>query len=452
MNDNIKLAPKFEFFFTFPFNLGFAIERSQLSNYKYSLQRVANLLNNNFSNYFWSADTFEDNLPLSLKNKCGVIIGKPAISSNIIDIIRQAFTHEEIGATFHDEVEETVVYFDHGVGSVNLTIHATIESLDAIFLFQKLSMRIIDSIRRDEKSLYIFYEWKSFRDAMRKSFSEADVLYDMWGILMTGGEGREPTRYIGENAILYSTDVSQFSVPINDLPKLCSSFTGIKAEDNTNLVPFTSGVIFLAEGWDGQIAVVSAPGRAMWLKNLWQYATDYAAILHDFDRYLYMHTNNLRKESIMLSLGQAKREIEAIHRIQLSMDVITHEILPHNFGGIWEEVQVYRGIYDSWEIKNISGNFKQKHDSLNTMFNNLNARMSTAMQIRLNIIMLIFTVLTLSGVLAGVISATDFDGIYLNPKSRIFIIVFGTISIAFILMIVFSIVRIINRKYRFFRK
>jgi len=165
-----------------------------------------------------------------------------------------------------------------------------------------------------------------------------------------------------------------------------------------------------------------------------------------------MHTNNLRKESIMLSLGQAKREIEAIHRIQLSMDVITHEILPHNFGGIWEEVQVYRGIYDSWEIKNISGNFKQKHDSLNTMFNNLNARMSTAMQIRLNIIMLIFTVLTLSGVLAGVISATDFDGIYLNPKSRIFIIVFGTISIAFILMIVFSIVRIINRKYRFFRK
>lgn len=51
--------------------------------------------------------------------------------------------------------------------------------------------------------------------------------------------------------------------------------------------------------------------------------------------------------------------MEAINRIELSIDVLSHEILPHNFGGILEEIQVYKGIYTSWEIKKITESLKQ---------------------------------------------------------------------------------------------
>jgi hypothetical protein len=453
MNDKIiYLSPKFEFFFTFPFNLGFSIERSPMPEYQYSLMKVANLLNENFQNYIWSMELFEDSLPLSLKNKGGIILGKSKKSTNISGIIKTAFERERIGATFDERVDETLVYFDHGVGSINLSIHATLESTDAIKNLQQLAMAIIGNIRKREDSLYIFEKWVSFREAMLKSYEDANVLYDMWGILMTGGEGRELTRYIGENAILQSIDTSPLKISIDDIPVLFAPFTGLKPEENINLLPFTSGIIYLAEGWDGQIAIVCDNNRKIWLKNLWQFATDYATILHDFDRYLYLRTANLRKESVSLSLRQAKREMEAINRIELSIDVLSHEILPHNFGGILEEIQVYKGIYTSWEIKKITESLKQKFNSLNTMFTNLNSRVSTLMQVRMNIIMLIFTVLTLSGVLADVISTTDFNGEFLNPRFRLFIILFGTISIALLLIITLSVIRIFNRKLRYFKK
>jgi len=134
-NKLINLSPKFDFFFTFPFNLGFSIERSCLVNYQYSLGNVANLLKN-VPNYLWSMEIFDDNLPLSLKNKGGIILGKPAMSSNISNIIKTAFEREKIGAIFDGVVKETIVYFDHGVGSINLTITATLENINVIcFLF-----------------------------------------------------------------------------------------------------------------------------------------------------------------------------------------------------------------------------------------------------------------------------------------------------------------------------
>ena len=122
--------------------------------------------------------------------------------------------------------------------------------------------------------------------------------------------------------------------------------------------------------------------------------------------------------------------MDAIHRIELSIDVLTHEILPHNFGGIAEEIQVYRGIYDSWEMQKIVESLRDKFISLNTIFTNMNSMILNSMQERTNTIMLIFTVLTLAGVLASVISTTDFNNIVLSSKLRLFIIIFVTIAAA----------------------
>lgn len=427
-NKIINLSPEFDFFFTFPFNLGFSIEYSPLDGYLLNLQRVTTALNVNFPNYLWSMELFDENLTLSLKAKGGLILGKPRITTSIKKVIEDAFAREQIGARFDGEVEESVVYFYHGVGSINLIIHANLETTEAIPRLQQLAMAIIGDIRKKEDSLYVFKEWESFRAAMHKSFDSASVLYDMWGILSTGGEGRGPTRYVGENAILRTTNKGALEISFEDIPNLLAPFTGLKPEENINLVPFADGIIYLAEGWEGQIAIVSDRVRERWIKNLWQFATDYGTILHDLDRYLYMRTLSLCKRSKSIDINQARKEMDAIHRIELFIDVITHELLPHNFGGIAEEIEVYRGIYDSWNMKTIVDSLKNKFTLLNTMFTNINAMVSDSMQVKMNTTILVFTVLTFAGVLSSVISTTDFNNLFLSSKLRLFIIIFGTIS------------------------
>lgn len=426
----INLSSEFNFFFTFPFSLGFSIEYSPLPDCRSKLQSVATALNVTFPNYSWSVERFDEDSPLSLRVKGGFVMGKPKRPTPIKKGIDAAFSRELIGARFNGVVEESVVYFDHGVGSVNLVIHGTLEKVEAIGHLQQLAMAIIREIRKKEDALYIFDKWEFFREAVRKSFESCSVLYDMWGILVTGAEGRGPTRYVGENAILRIADESSFKIAIEQIPTLFAPFTGLKPEENVNLLPLTPGIVYLAEGWDGQIAVVSDPDRETWLMNLWQFATDYGAVLHDLDRYLYARTLDLRKEVKSINVARARREMDAIHRIELSIDVLTHEILPHNFGGIAEEIQVYRGIYDSWEMQKIVESLRNKFISLNTIFTNMNSMVSNSMQERTNTIMLIFTVLTLAGVLASVISTTDFNNIVLSSKLRLFIIIFVTIAAA----------------------
>jgi hypothetical protein len=55
-----------------------------------------------------------------------------AVISTFVDDVRfrfnpGAFSQESICAGFDGVIEESVVYFDHGIGSVNLVIHATLK-------------------------------------------------------------------------------------------------------------------------------------------------------------------------------------------------------------------------------------------------------------------------------------------------------------------------------------
>jgi len=426
----INLSSEFIFFFTFPFSLGFSIEYSPPPDRRSKLESVTTSLNVNFSNYAWSMETFDKNFPLSLRVKEGFIMGKPKRPTSIEKAIQKAFSQESICAGFDGVIEESVVYFDHGIGSVNLVIHATLKKVEAIAHLQQLAMAIINEIREQEDALYIFDKWEIFREAMRGSFESADALYDMWGILDSGGKGRGPTRYVGENAVLRIVDESSLQIPVQEIPTLFAPFTGLKPEENVNLLTLTPGIFYLAEGWDGQIAIVSDPDRERWLMNLWQFATDYAAILHDFDRYLYARTLAMRKKVKSMTVAEARREMEAIYHIELSIDVLTHELLPHNFGGIVEEINIYQGIYNSWEMQKIIESLRNKFISLNTIFTNINSMVSNSMQEKTNTIMLVFTILTLAGVLAAVISTTDFDNVVLSSKLRLFIIIFMTIAAA----------------------
>lgn len=92
-------------------------------------------------------ELFEQNLPLSLKAKGGLILGKPKITTSIKKVIENAFKREQVGAKFDGEVEESVVYFYHGVGSINLIIHAKLQTTEAIPRLQQLAMAIIGDIR-----------------------------------------------------------------------------------------------------------------------------------------------------------------------------------------------------------------------------------------------------------------------------------------------------------------
>lgn len=431
----IYLLPDFELFFTFPFCLGFSIEHSELQNYISSLDQVANFLNKYFSDYTWSIDLLNDenkNLPNSIKAKGAILTGKPLYQlTELIQLVDAIFNQENIGATFNGNLEESVVYFTHGVGSVNFNITGKLNTIDAIPLLQKLAMAIYRHIAMNYKYLYIFNNWESFQIAMCKSFESSHVLYDIWGILSKGGKGRGPTLYIGNNVILRSSiDKSFLSVNIKDVPKLLSPFTGLSPEKNINLAQFASGLKYLAEGWDGQIAIVSDSSREQWLKYLWQFAADYGALLHDLDRYLYLLTCSLCKESLSTNITQSKIEREALHRIQVSIELITHETIPYNFGGIIEEIQVFQGIYESWEMKKLAENLRQKSLLLDSMSAYVSDTIKTSLQDKIRITMLILTIVTISSVIATIIYTVDYNNIFLHHWWRLLLIISGTIGAA----------------------
>ncbi|MBW2358506.1 MAG: hypothetical protein JRF21_07390 [Deltaproteobacteria bacterium] len=62
-------------------------------------------------------DQFDENLPLSLRYKGGFIVGKPENGTDIERRFEKIFVREQIGARFVGLIEESVVYFDHGIGS-----------------------------------------------------------------------------------------------------------------------------------------------------------------------------------------------------------------------------------------------------------------------------------------------------------------------------------------------
>ena len=82
-----------------------------------------------------------------------------------------------------ESIKETVVYFDYGVGSVNLVLEGRFDNLQAITVFRDLALIIQEDIqywqeKRQEKSLRVFDNWHDFQESMRQAFSNS--LYDIW--------------------------------------------------------------------------------------------------------------------------------------------------------------------------------------------------------------------------------------------------------------------------------
>ncbi len=131
--EHISLSTKFKFFLTFHFSLGCSIEYSDNQIHQLrKLNYIAKVLNNSekFTGYRWSAEEFDKQFPLSLQAKHGYLLGTLVGPTGIM---REVITHEKVKSECvgfkldSENIRENVVYFDHGVGSINFLIKGELE-------------------------------------------------------------------------------------------------------------------------------------------------------------------------------------------------------------------------------------------------------------------------------------------------------------------------------------
>ena len=422
----VRLAREVQLFLMFPFNLGFCLKNAPREEQRPLLTRVAAELRKHYPRYAWDIEPYPE-LPGTLVEGGMMLSGALSQGNDCRAAIAEAVQRAGKGITLCGPVVERASYFAHGIGSVNFHIPLRIESLQDLAELSLLGSEIISNLRERKDGIALIGDWPAFRAAARKSFEHAEALFDMWGILVLEQEGRGFVECTPQSFILYTDPAGPLEVSTEDLPRLLAPCTGIPAAENQNLLPLSAGIVYLSEGWDGQVAVLSDRGREPWLKFAWQFATDYWAVLSDLNVFLYDLTRGLMREKRQ-SVLTAKRMMDAIQRIELSVSVLFHESVPSNVWNWREHILVHQGINDSWETDNLKESIRGKLEYLRGHWDNLNALVGNRAQDRMNVVMTTFTFLTFAGVLADVISSVDFNGTTLGTRPRLFVILFGTLS------------------------
>lgn len=425
---NLNLSPTVQLYLLFPANLGFCMAHASREIREKRLQKVVAELDKEYPSLTWSLLPGDD-LPSTPWAKGGLVRGlaKKSSQAELSQHIQQAVADSKIAVALAGEVIEEAIYFEHGIVNAAYTIPLRIASLDDIAELPKVALSIIGKLR-DEEHIALFSDWERFRTAMRDSMARTDALYDMWGILMSGEQGRGPIMCVSQSFLFFTTQESNgIAVAEERLPELMVPMTGLKAEDNQSQLTAEDGILYLSVGLGGQVAISPDVAAGEWLKTLWLCATDYWAVLSDLDGHLYQNTLAMTQKE-RLSSKAIRRRIEVIRRLEIAVELLGHETIPSNFGDTSAQSTVYRGIYDSWETGPLHESVKGKLEFLQSTHDGLSDRLNDQMQERMNVVMATFTFLTFAGVLADVISSVDFNGSHFATPARFMLIVAGTVA------------------------
>ena len=364
---------------------------------------------------------------------------------DIINNVKSKCTGVELDS---ESIEETVVYFDYGVGSINLLIKGKLEKKEAITCLGDLALSIQENIQKRAKKglcgLCVFDNWKDFRDSMGEAFK--GFKYDKWRIslLKDKDEERGRTNFVGTGALLYIDETRNLGkYERSELEPKLSRFAGLKPEVWRDF----KDIKYLAEGYDGHIALLSDGRQETWLMNLWQFITDHYSAVRDLGNCLYAWTAFLGAKSGTDDQKYISEVLQDLRNIESSTDTLTHESLPYNFAGTDDEKVVYEGIYKSWDTEKAVNSLHENFKTLSARVNNEHIllvdkarRKSKRAQERLNYLVAILGLITIISVSHDIfqfkLRDADVLCIFLNARklytlSLFIFLMIGTITLFF---------------------
>ncbi len=434
--DTLQLHPEIDVLFYFPFNLGFSTAHVMAQEQGALFQKIADKLSRSYGDYSWSSVPYPQLIGTILEGGAYLRGLTKKARSPSHELIEKEL--RKLGGVLVGDVQEEVVYLAHGVGCVGLTLRIQIETCEALAELPQRTLRVIDALRTNPDALALQKDFKRFQDAMEHAFTEIGTLYDMWGILLRNQPRRGFIVCMSQAFILRTEEASPaprgtpakppLAVPREQLPELLSPFTGFSAEENTNILQNSAGIEFCAEGWDGEVAVLSDPAREGWVRFFWMYATCSWSVLSDLNAYLYDQTRHMARNHT-LHPKEARATMTATRRIQNAVSLLGHEAIPANIWDTQEQLAMHQGIFDSWGTEALLDGIKSKVEYLSEHYENLNGLLRDAAQERMNWIMTTFTFMTFSGVLADCIASIDFQGQNLTTPLRVFVIFMGTLGV-----------------------
>ncbi|GAB4542540.1 MAG: hypothetical protein Tsb0019_41810 [Roseibium sp.] len=384
----------------------------------------------------WTAASVEN--PVYVRDTRGKIL-QGAVSQALID----SFVENRLAALsdnqqiaiwkrFAENLSANAVYYDYGVGAVILRARISLGSLCEV-----------GQALRDSKS----FSW----DAIDAFFEVAEIKnhFEELGRSLFDDAGKSPQREIlahtqdwkrlpdfGETAILHVSSDMPDGLPAdeNDLQLLnreICSYCG-----DISRAPVWSekldGVVDFCVGLSANALIVSGSGFSfpvnliqmlevsiMNLSLLNEFTTDQREILRElsFDKRLSKTLEN---------------KVEHFEDLGTLFDTVEYDLAPANYIANGYEGLIFQNLWNGWRGNELSASFQTVKSAYKAEVEKAKSRIARNTASKVSTLALTFTIISLGGFIAALISLYDIDNTIIDPEIRIAVVFLGIFCFGFL--------------------
>jgi len=451
LQDPICLSREVEIFITVHFRLGFDIAPMRRSEREKVFPGWAEKLNAEIPSYNWSCVSFPEDAPETIKDRKSVFLqGRSKDTGPLILWVKDLLRNEKSFEV--TRVEETVWYYDWGLGAEDFTFIVNVRKEEDIRSLSDLAEKISSHIYFTEYKIKVEMKdnEQEFKTALFENWDRSSrILLDM-----LGEGGKKGNLGAGEESLCGWTEIYHFALIVKTAGKegmllngqqvkdMMGSFSGETVKEDRDYISIP-GIHASVEGMDGTVAILDADyktddsnyfnilERVKWIYRL--------AIL--FYANLNNYVDRLADRMFECQNTETKNPREDLKRFRnerLQLQLFLNESSPRTvavddattqkiFNGVWEACQGNETV----EEVNYQLNYLQSYyaDSISLE--------SSWLQTKMNYILFLLNIMIFATVIANLIVTYDIKNEAIHPSLRLLLIaagagLFGVLSLLII--------------------
>ena len=407
----VSVAPVITVLVSHPFNVPKGSAPCDRHARKRRMAALASALNS-CGRTEWSLFDIEGILPRVMAKRKGVILRTTESDSpRLLDIITE---HNKGFEVFRQivSVKHSAYYWDAGLGAVDHVISIRILKPHGLTSLYGVIEAYVNSLNEMRLILPPGYDtWVQFGNDFASALHIARISAVHW---LTRNDSKNYTLETSQWGLLISEKNGGISVSRDILATALEEFCGDKTTDMT----FDVGVSeFIAThvNYSGCACIVkenddSVEERVMWL---WRtVALLYGALLESAEP-LYNTTVNL----VTFQLEGTRQPSFDVRSMRFMIDLLENEAKPVIICSESFDAAIYEAIWDSWGGDDVQEAIDARMNFLADSLNDIASLRSADLSMRLNIVVFVLTIVSITSTVSAVIGVLDTSG-SLDPAVR----------------------------------
>ena len=435
----IQLDREVELLIIVPFRLGFDIPPTKASDRENLFPKWAKTLNQKIPDYEWNSVEYNDNAPTAIQDRKSVFLKGLSKNTSLLKSWVLENSKEENWLEVRS-VEEEVLYYDWGLGALDLRLLLKITDEKDIRGLSDWAEKIFDSMDfmtygdNQKKKEEGIFRTQLFEDWDRNS----KILLD----LFSGGSKTRNLDDKGKSFQCGWTEIYHFALivkttneggmSINGLQQLkdmMESFAGRAVNVDEVLTPFLPGILACAEGLDGTIAILDADCKTKDYNDI----SEQVKWLNWFAILFYANLNNyidrLADKMLECQNYEAKNIRENLKRFRnerLQLQLFLNESSPRTVAVDDATTEkIYNGVWESRMGNKTAEEINYQLNYLQSYYADSISLESSWLQTKMNHILLVINVMIFATVIATLIGTYDIKNTAINPVLRLLLIATG---------------------------